>query len=58
MKAENQNRGFFRAAVDALTRNWWLKLLSVVLAIIIYHSLKTENATPKDPHDTSLFQYR
>lgn len=30
--------------MNLLTRNWGLKLISLVLAIIIYHSLKTKDS--------------
>lgn len=32
--------GVFRQLLGLATRNWGLKLLSLVLAILIYHSLK------------------
>ena len=38
--------------------NWGLKLLALVLAIVIYHVLKTETVQT-DTHDTApLFQHR
>lgn len=38
------------------TNNWWLKLLALLLAIVLYHSLK--NGGRKDPehHDRIIFQ--
>ena len=37
--------------------NWGLKLLALVLAIVIYHALKTETSENKG-NDRPLFQYR
>ena len=31
--------GFFRSALKLLTDNWGLKLLSLLLALIVYHSM-------------------
>lgn len=48
----------FRYLVGALTRNWGLKILSLALAIVIYHSMKpTGNGslTSKD-NDRHFFQ--
>ena len=38
--------------------NWGLKLLALILAIIIYHSLKDESAQNSNGNDRSLFQHR
>ena len=45
--------------IDLKNGNWGLKLLALVLAIVIYHMLKTQPADNghKD-HDRSLFQAR
>jgi len=42
MKVERQKAGIFSRVASLLTHNWGLKLLALVLAIIVYHSLKTE----------------
>ena len=40
--------------------NWGLKLLSLVLAIVIYYAIKTESArnghTSQHQHDRTIFQ--
>ncbi len=40
--------------------NWGLKLLSLVLAIVIYYAIKTESArsgrTSHNQHDRTIFQ--
>ena len=39
--------------------NWGLKLLALILAIVIYHSLKNESAqTSNNGNDRSFFQHR
>ena len=40
--------------------NWGLKLLALILAIVIYHSLKNESAQTQTNtgNDRSLFQHR
>ena len=42
MNAERQKEGFFSRAASLLTHNWGLKLLALLLAILVYYSLKTE----------------
>ena len=37
--------------------NWGLKLLALILAIVIYHSLKNESAQNTNGNDRSLFQH-
>lgn len=37
--------------------NWGLKLLALVLAVVIYHALKTETSGDVG-NDRPLFQYR
>jgi hypothetical protein len=39
-------------------KDWGLRLLALVLAIIIYHSLKDESNSSKDKNDRSFFEYR
>jgi len=36
--------------------DWGLKLLALVLAIVIYHTLKTDPGADNKPHDRHLFQ--
>ena len=43
MKNESSVSGPLKKAAELLTKNWGLKLLSLLLAVIIYHSLKTEH---------------
>ena len=38
--------------------NWGLKLLALLLAIVIYHSLKNESSQTNAGNDRSLFQHR
>ena len=58
MKAEKKQVGILSRAMEALTRNWGLKILSLVLAIIVYHSLKPKGADNRDSNDGHIFQYR
>ena len=44
MKAEVQKPGIFSRVLSVLTYNWGLKLLALLLAILVYYSLKTERA--------------
>ena len=44
MKAEVQKPSIFSRALSLLTYNWGLKLLALLLAILVYYSLKTERA--------------
>jgi len=54
MKAETHRPGIFRRAWATLTHNWWLKLLALILAIIVYYSLKPDFYP--DTNDRQLFQ--
>ena len=38
--------------------NWGLKLLSLVLAIVVYYAIKTESARSGAQHDRKIFQSR
>lgn len=38
--------------------NWGLKLLALVLAIVIYHTLKNSSPRSGNDNDRSLFQHR
>lgn len=58
-KVRTASRGIFRAAVEAFTKNWGLKLLALLLALVIYHSLKPQSGpAPKTGHDKRIFDYR
>ncbi len=35
--------------------NWGLKLLALILAIVIYHTLKTESVQHERTHDRTFF---
>ena len=37
--------------------NWGLKLLALILAIVIYHSLKNESVQTANGNDRSFFQH-
>jgi len=50
--------GFFRSALKLLTDNWGLKLLSLLLALIVYHSMKSEDARPHTDNDRKQYYYR
>ena len=50
MKAEMQKPGIFSRAVSVLTYNWGLKLLALLLAILVYYSLKIERAQVLGAH--------
>ena len=51
------SRGFFGRLADLVTKNWWLKVLSLILALVIYHSLKPMNSNTPD-YDRHAFQRR
>ena len=38
--------------------NWGLKLLALVLAIVIYHAMKTDTGKNSERHDRQLFKSR
>ena len=56
MKAEKRRSGLIRRIWSALTHNWSLKLLALVLAILVYHSLKPHGGLLRKPNDRSIFQ--
>jgi YbbR domain-containing protein len=59
VKAETQKPGIFRRIAAVLTRNWSLKLLALILAIVVYCSLKTDNFdSARNENDRKLFTYR
>ncbi|MBP5284598.1 MAG: hypothetical protein ILO34_00630 [Kiritimatiellae bacterium] len=54
--ADGKKRGFFARIANAFAHNWGLKLLSLALALIIYHSLKSDK--PQTANDQRrIFQY-
>ena len=53
---EKKKRGFFARIGSAFAHNWGLKLLSLALALVIYHSLKSDK--PQNANDQRrIFQY-
>jgi len=52
-------KSVFSNLLGIFTRNWGLKILALVLAIVIYHSLKpAEGTRQKNNNDRTLFQSR
>ena len=41
---------------EFLAGNWGLKLLALVLAIVIYYTIKNESASGRRHHDRNPFQ--
>jgi len=58
MKEAHQKEGIFSRAASLLTHNWGLKLLALVLAIIVYHTLKTGSSKTIDSNDRHIFHWR
>ena len=56
MKQEKKRGGLIRRIWSLLTHNWSLKLLALVLAILVYHSLKPHGGLLRKPNDRSIFQ--
>lgn len=56
MKAEKRSNGLFKQALSLLTHNWGLKILSLVLAVIIYHSLKPGTDFSHESNERYIFQ--
>lgn len=50
--------GFSRLALKLLTDNWGLKVMSLLLALIIYHSMKSEDSRPRTDNDRKQYYYR
>ena len=44
-----------RYLVGALTRNWGLKLLSLALAVVIYHSMKPAGNSSRTTKDNDRY---
>jgi len=45
MKKPKKKKNFFVRTISLITDNWGLKLLSLVLAVLIYYSMKPNNGT-------------
>ena len=52
---DKQNKGMLRYLASFITDNWWLKLLALALATIIYQSLKSDLQQNERPQQR---QYR
>ncbi len=57
MKPEKTGNGVLRRLASAFTENWWLKLLALALALIIYHTLKPSSGYIRDINERTLFKY-
>jgi len=44
--------------LSILTENWGLKILALLLAIVIYHALKTETNRTQATDDRHIFDRR
>ena len=55
-------KNFLSNFVGMFTRNWGLKILALVLAVVIYYSLKPTTGqklrNPENQNDRTLFQSR
>jgi hypothetical protein len=56
VKHEKKRGGLIRRIWSLLAHNWSLKLLALVLAILVYHSLKPHGGLLRKPNDRSIFQ--
>lgn len=49
---------FFKAVKGIVANNWGLKLLALLLALVIYHTLKPDDGpTYSDGNDKRIFKY-
>ena len=48
--------GLFSRIAELFTKNWGLKILALILAIVIYHSLKPAEQDATSTHDRTTFQ--
>ncbi len=46
-----EKTNLLRAFIGLFTRNWGLKLIALLLAILIYHALKPTSQHPSQHHD-------
>lgn len=49
--------GLLSRFVELFTKNWGLKILALILALVIYHSLKPSEQGSPTKHDRSTLQY-
>lgn len=56
MKYEKTKWGAVGAVLGAVTENWGLKLLALVLAIAIYYAIKPEAETAEAPSERIKFE--
>jgi hypothetical protein len=58
--ARETARHLARLTGEAFTKNWGLKLLALLLALVIYHTLKPASGhAPENSHDDKrIFDYR
>ncbi len=56
MKAEKRSVGVFRRLLSLLTHNWGLKILSLVLALIVYHTMKPGTDFSHESNERYIFQ--
>lgn len=49
-------KNFFKRFVGLFTRNWGLKLLSLILAILVYYALKPDYDYFQDRNERHIFQ--
>lgn len=43
MRTTDKARNIMRGLIELVTYNWWLKIIALLLAVVIYHSLKPAN---------------
>lgn len=55
MKLEPEKTSIFRNLIGLLIDNWGLKLISLALAIVIYHSMKSEHHANHFNNDRNIF---
>ncbi len=48
--------GLFARIAELFTKNWGLKILALVLALVIYHSLKPTEQGSSSNHDRTTLQ--
>jgi hypothetical protein len=57
--ARQAARRLLHLIVEAFTKDWGIKLLALLLALVIYHTLKPETGTAYDNgNDKRIFSYR
>ncbi len=54
-----EKTNFFRVFLGLFTRNWGLKIISLLLAILVYHALKKpSNGQKHAPTQPTLLQHQ